>query len=188
MSSGSSVKEETIPAPDRQPQVLVVGLGNPILGDDGIGWRVAEAVEEALLLEEEVKNPAVEVACYSLGGLSLMERLIGYDQAILIDAVQTGFGKAGSLYDLELDDLPDLSTGHLTAAHDTSLQTALKLGREMGASLPSEIRIVGIEAEKVYDFSDTLSPEITASLPEAVNLVLKQLDKLICRSSQSPTE
>jgi len=186
MSSGSSVKEETIPAAGQQPKILIVGLGNPILGDDGIGWHVAEAVKKALLVGG-AENPAVEVACYSLGGLSLMERLIGFDQAILIDAVQTGSGKPGSLYDLTLNDLPDLSTGHLTAAHDTSLQTALKLGREMGASLPSEIIIVGIEAEKVYDFSETLSPEITASLPEAVNLVLKQLNKLLRRSSQSLT-
>jgi hydrogenase maturation protease len=186
MSSGNSVKQETILATHQQAKILVIGLGNPILGDDGIGWRVAEAVEKTFL-EERPANPAIEVAYFSLGGLSLMERLIGYEQAILIDAVQTGSGVTGSLYNIKLDDLPDLSTGHLTAAHDTSLQTALKLGREMGASLPSEIRIVGIEANKVYEFSETLSPEIVASIPEAVILVFKQLDEMVRGLSQSPT-
>jgi hydrogenase maturation protease len=178
MSYGSSAEQTFNYKESEHPQILVVGLGNPILGDDGIGWRVAEAVKTALL-EEDPVNPNIEVACYSLGGLSLMERLIGYDQAIIIDAVQTATGDPGQIYDLSLADLPDLSAGHLTAVHDTSLQTALKLGQEMGAALPSEIRVVGIEADKVYDFSETLSPAIEASIPEALQLVLKQLDAML---------
>jgi hydrogenase maturation protease len=187
MSSGSSVKLEVTAMDNRQPRTLVVGLGNPILGDDGIGWKVAEEVEKTIR-QYGSANPSVEVACYSLGGLSLMERLIGYHRAILIDAVQTATGIPGSVYDLRLDDLPDLSTGHLTAVHDTSLQTALKLGQEMGASLPSKIRVVGIEANRVYDFSETLSPEIAASIPEAVKLVFKQLDEFFLGSILSLTE
>jgi len=178
MSSSSSAEQVFNKKDGENPQILIVGLGNPILGDDGIGWRVAEAVEKALL-EGNKAGPNVHVACFSLGGLSLMERLIGYDQAIIIDAVQTGTGVPGQVYDLRLADLPDLSTGHLTAAHDTSLQTALRLGQEMGAALPSQIVIVGIEAEKVYDFSEVLSPEIEASIPSALQLVLERLDAML---------
>jgi len=156
------------------PDVLVVGLGNPILGDDGVGWKVAEAVKEALS-EMVPARTDIEVACYALGGLSLMEHLIGYKRAVIIDAVQTKTGEAGRLYDLALSDLPDTSAGHLTAVHDTSLQTALNLGREMGASLPSEIYVVGIEADKVYDFSESLSAEVEAAVPAAVELVLRRL-------------
>jgi hydrogenase maturation protease len=104
-----------------------------------------------------------------------MEHLIGYKRAVIIDAVQTKTGEAGRLYDLALSDLPDISAGHLTAVHDTSLQTALNLGREMGASLPSEIYVVGIEADKVYDFSESLSAEVEAAVPAAVELVLRRL-------------
>ncbi len=53
-----------------------------------------------------------------------MERLVGYERAIIIDAMQTHNGQPGQIYNLSLTDLPDLSTGHTTAAHDTSLQTA----------------------------------------------------------------
>lgn len=174
MSCGSFASMKSSPLKSDYPVALVVGLGNPILGDDGIGWQVAEAVQEALS-EKGLANQEVEVACYALGGLSLMEHLIGYDQAIIIDAVQTTEGVPGQIYDLDLDDLPDLSAGHMTAVHDTSLQTALILGQEMGASLPSAIRVVGIEAEKVYDFSEELSPAVEAAIPEAVQLVLNQL-------------
>ena len=157
-----------------KPPILVVGLGNPILGDDGIGWRIAEAVQNELFVKN-LDQPDLDVDCFALGGLSLMERLIGCRKAIIIDAFQTGNGIPGQVYDLVLDDLPDYSAGHLTAAHDTSLPTALEVGRAMGATLPTEIQIVGIEACKVYDFSETLSPAVEASIPEAVKLVLAKI-------------
>lgn len=155
-------------AVSRTPQTLIVGLGNPILGDDGIGWRVAEAVRAL--------ETGVEVDCLALGGLSLMERLVGYERVIIIDSIQTRDGRAGQVYRFTLDDLPDLSAGHTTAAHDTSLQTALKMGRAMGAKLPDEVLIVGIEAERIYDFSEELTPEVAAAIPEATQMVIALLN------------
>jgi len=148
-------------------KTLVVGLGNPILGDDGVGWRVAEAVKTAV--------PHVHVEYLALGGLSLMERLIGYDRVIIIDSIQTENGRVGDVSTFPLQALPDLSAGHTTAVHDTSLQTAIALGRQMGAPLPDDIMIVGIEAARVYDFSDELTPEVEAAVPQAVTAVLKLL-------------
>ncbi len=148
-------------------KTLVVGLGNPILGDDGVGWRVVEGVSRL--------RPYQEVAFLSLGGLSLMERLIGYDRVILVDALQTGNGRIGSVVVCGLNELPNLNSGHTTAAHDTSLQTALDLGQQMGAKLPDEIIIVGIAAEQVYDFSDELTPTIAEAVPKAVTAVLNLL-------------
>ena len=177
MSCGSSASALYYQPVSDSHATLVVGLGNPILGDDGIGWRIADAVRSALA-DNGSGRKNVEIACYALGGLSLMERLIGFDRAIIIDAVQTASGNPGQIYDLRLSELPDYSAGHLTAAHDTSLQTALKLGQEMGAKLPSEIRVVGIEADKVYDFSEKLSPAIEAAIPQATQLVLRELDEV----------
>jgi len=147
---------------------VVIGLGNPILGDDGIGWRVADAVR--------ARAPEVEVDCLALGGLSLMERLVGYQRVIIIDSIQTRDGHIGQVYRLALDDLPDFSSGHSTAAHDTSLQTALKMGRAMGAQLPDQVYVVGIEAERVFDFSEELTPRVAAASPEATQAVLELLD------------
>lgn len=158
----------TFPAP---PKRLVVGLGNPILGDDGIGWRVAAALQQELAESGECFQD-VEIESLALGGLSLMERLVGYERAIIIDAVQTHNGRPGQIYNLALADLPDLSTGHTTAAHDTSLQTALRLGREMGADLPDDVTVVGIEAEQVYEFSEELTPAVAAAIPDAVRAVI----------------
>ncbi len=167
-------------------KTLIIGLGNPILGDDGIGWRVAEEVKRRLA-DSHAERPsaisyaerpsAIEVDCFALGGLSLMERMIGYDRAILIDAVTTG-QPLGTVCRFQLEDLPELPCAHTTAAHDTSLQNALKLGRRMGAKLPSSVAVVGVEAERLYDFSEELSPAVEAAVPEAAQAVLEIVHSL----------
>jgi hydrogenase maturation protease len=152
----------------------VIGLGNPILGDDGVGWLVAERVRQALD-RGDLHGKAIEIDCLAIGGLSLMERMIGYDRVIVVDAITTHQQPNGTLYRTPLEELPDLSSGHTTAAHDTSLQTALKVGRSMGAHLPDQIMIVGVEANKVYDFSEELTPEVNTAVPKAESMVMDLL-------------
>jgi len=147
-------------------KTIIIGLGNPLLGDDSVGWRVAEQVRE--LCE-------VDLDCLSVGGLSLMERLVGYDRAVLIDAITTGKQPTGSVSLYKLEELPDLSAGHTGSAHDTSLQNALKLGQSMGVQLPTEVVVVGIEAQSVYEFSEVLSPPVAAAIPQAVQMVMELL-------------
>ena len=106
-----------------------------------------------------------------------MERLIGYERVIIIDALTTRNQPNGTLYRVPLENLPDLSAGHTTAAHDTSLQTALEVGRSMGADLPDQIMIVGVEAEAVYDFTEDLTPEVEAAIPLAVRNVMDLLSE-----------
>jgi hydrogenase maturation protease len=148
-------------------KILVLGLGNPLLGDDGIGWRVAEQIRPL------VTNPVVEVDCLAGGGLSLMERVIGYDRVVLIDALFTGQSPPGTVSSFELAELPNSTAGHLSSAHETSLTTALQLGLKLGLALPGQIRVVAIEAEHVYDFSEELTSPVAAALPEAVQRVIE---------------
>ena len=150
-------------------KTLILGLGNPVLGDDGVGWRVADEVKQQLL------DPSVEVDSFGLGGLSLMERLIGYDRAVLIDAVVSKGAQPGEVQSFPLQDLADPSAGHTSSSHDTSFQTALELGRRMGAHLPDHIRVVAVQAQNVYDFSEELSPLVEAAVPEAVRRVMEAI-------------
>jgi len=148
-------------------KTIVIGLGNPILGDDGVGWKVAEEISRLVLS----KSDSIVVDCLSVGGLSLMEHLVGYNRAILVDTLQTGLHPPGTVIQMQLEDLPDQLAGHLVSAHDANLKTALQLGREMGVELPELITIVGIEAQRVYDFTEVLSPDVMAAVPHAVQLV-----------------
>lgn len=143
---------------------LVVGLGNPILGDDGVGWRVAHEVQARLA------DPDVEVTCLALGGVALMERLVGYRRAIIIDAMTTD-APLGSVRSVPLEELSNPASGHTASSHDTSLATALNLGQKLGASLPEEVWVVAVEAERLYEFGTGLSPAVAAAVPEAARHV-----------------
>jgi len=153
----------SLPLP-RSPTILVLGLGNPLLGDDGVGWRVAEECAKRL-------GTRAEIDCHAGGGLSLMERLVGYDRAILIDVLTTGAEPIGAVHSFLLEELRNPAAGHLISSHDTSLQNALDAARSLGVEMPREIHVVTVESPRVYDFADELSPSVGAAVPQAAQIV-----------------
>ena len=168
------------PSPRR---VVIVGLGNPVLGDDGVGWRVADEVERRLTAERTdsagsgaAANPrTVDVERLGVGGLRLMEFLADYDEAILVDAAEFPNRPVGEVRSCPLEELGGYGAGHLDSAHDASLTTALALGRKLGASLPSAIHVVTIQAQSTGEFSEELTPAVEAAVPAAVSAVMALL-------------
>ena len=152
-------------------KTLVVGLGNPILGDDGVGWKVAEELTSVI-----GHQPSVEIDTAALGGLSLMERILGYERVVLIDSMETGRFPVGSVKAFPLAELSDPMIGHSASAHDTSLMTALHTAEQIGAKIPKQVDVVAIEAKNVYDFSEELTPVIASAVPVAVHKVLELLE------------
>jgi hydrogenase maturation protease len=184
MSWRVGVRSLTLARPYFLMKTIVIGLGNPILGDDGVGWKVAEEVKKQL---PSPLHPSpsgrgdggegdIDVEFLSLGGISLMEHLIGYERAILIDALASD-QETGSLIVSKLSELPDYSAFHTASTHDTSLQNALKLGKAMGAELPEEVIVVGIATNRVYDFSEELSEPVASAVPAVAKTVLELLGK-----------
>ena len=163
-------------------KTLIIGLGNPILGDDGVGWVVAQEVDKKLATDHRL--PPAIVECLALAGIALMEQMVGYQRIILIDSLNTGQHAQGQVVTFSLDSLEDLVHGHSASAHDLSLKSALKLGRSMGADLPrdEDIQIVAIEAAHVYDFTEELTPAIAGAVPQAVQTVLN----LLAQGEQTP--
>ena len=164
-------------------KTIIIGLGNPILGDDGVGWRVAEDVQKQLPQFPICARENIDVVCLSLGGLGLMEHLIGYDRAILIDAFATD-DQPGSILIMKLSELPNYTAYHTTSAHDMSLQRAIEFGKSMGAKLPEEVEVVGITTVKVYDFSEELSPPIADVVSFAARIVLDLLQQIRAHKEQ----
>ena len=145
---------------------IVLGLGNPLLADDGVGPWVARAVAARL-----GADAAVEVDEAPGGGLRLMERLTGYDAAVLADAICTGAHPPGHVLQLSP---ADLETRHSGSSHDATLQAVLRLAEVVGFAMP-EIRIVAIEATDVLVFRETCSPPVAAAIPRAATAVLDEL-------------
>ncbi len=152
-------------------KTLVLGLGNPILGDDGVGWKVAEIVQTRL----GTLHASVEVDFASLGGLSLMERMLGYEHVILIDCIETGRVPPGTVRTFPLRALENPMAGHTASAHDASLLTALQAAQAAGAQIPVRVDVVAIEAKVTYEFSEQLSPEIAAAVAVAAQSALALL-------------
>ena len=164
-------------------ETIIVGLGNPILGDDGVGWRVAEDIQKQLLHFLPQTAGKIDVTCLSLGGLGLMEKLIGYDRTILIDAFETA-DQPGSILIMKLSDLPSYTAFHTPSTRDVSLQKAFELGRMLGAKLPKEVEVVGITTSKVQDFSEELSPPIADVVSFAARIVLDLLQQIQIHKEQ----
>lgn len=151
-------------------KTLVLGLGNPILTDDGVGIQIVREVAACC------HRGNVAFAETSLGGLRLLDILSGFDRVIMVDAIQTPGGEPGDLYRLTPYDLP--RSRHSGSTHDLSLTEALALGRSLGKPLPADeaIVIVGVEVQDALSFGERCTPMVSAAIPSAVDLVLTELE------------
>ena len=146
---------------------LVLGIGNPILSDDGVGIRVAREVGKNL------DDPQIAVSETSAAGLSLLDSMLGYDKVIIIDAIQTKEGKPGQIYRMKPEDFS--SAKRLSSPHQINLVTALELGKMLNLAMPREITVFAIEAQDIATFSEKCTPEVEKAIPEVVKMVLENL-------------
>ena len=149
-------------------KTLILGLGNSIRCDDGVGNQVAQ------ILESEINNPEVTVTETNAIGLGLLDFILGYERVILIDAIQSSEGKAGKVHRLSLPDLAD--TPYQFASHGIDLATTIELGTRLGLAIPMEVVIFAIEVSNVNTFSEECTPPVKRAIPEVVKLVLRELE------------
>ncbi|MEO5333460.1 MAG: hydrogenase maturation protease [Magnetococcus sp. YQC-5] len=149
-------------------KTIIIGLGNPVLSDDGVGVQIVRLVQQEMASEQGY--------CFAegaLGGLNLMERLVGFEHAVIVDAFITGQRQPGSVIACELEELPD--TLHTWSSHDTTLTVAMELGRIIGLVLPTSIRIWGIEVRNVDTFGERFSQDVETAIPGVVREVVAYL-------------
>jgi len=142
---------------------LVLSIGNPILGDDGVGFHVVEA------LQADPPPGDITFECVDASGFALLDYVVDYDRVVIVDAIMTMGGVIGSVYRLGLDNFRP--SKHTFSPHDTDLPTALQIGATMKLKLPKKIEIVAVEIPAVYEFSQSLSAEVQGAVPEAAKLV-----------------
>ena len=147
-------------------RTLVLGMGNPILGDDVVGILVAREVEE------RVGGGEVAVVEAGVGGLGLLDIIVGYDKVIIVDSINTG-GRVGEVYRLSPEDFK--AANHISSPHDVDFLTAIGLGTRLGLEMPREIVIIAIEIPQVSDFSEGYTPSVEGAIPVAVEMVIGEL-------------
>ena len=144
---------------------MILGLGNQLLCDDGVGIYIVREIKK------QIKKANIVVEEASIGGLELLDRLQGYDKAILIDAVVTEKNPVGKLIKMKPEDLP---SGSATTRHHVGLSEALDLGKKLGMHLPKEIVIYGVEASDTRTFNETCTPQLAERIPEIALEIIKR--------------
>lgn len=143
---------------DARPRILVLGLGNDILGDDAVGLLAARRLRTLL-------PDSVDVVESPGGGLDLLDLLEGYDRAVLIDAIMTGKNPPGTI--LEFSDA-DFKKDDAPSPHYAGLPTVIQLAESLGIHFPSQFRVVAVEVENPYEVLEGLSRSAKAALPAVI--------------------
>jgi hydrogenase maturation protease len=154
----SSPEENTL------PRIVVIGVGNLLMKDEGIGIHALEALQE-IDLPPDVKlidgGTSPDLIAYTQAG----------DKLIIIDAAKAG-DEPGAIYRFRPEDLA-VEKGTLTSSHELGVVQNLSLMSLLGTK-PSEIIIIGIEPA-VIDAGLELSPLLQRKLPDIVKVVLKEI-------------
>lgn len=161
-----SAAAEASASPQERPGTLVLGLGNILLSDEGVGVRAVEALVEQVQLP-----PDVEVLDGGTSGMDLLDQIAGRARLIVVDAVRSGRPPASVVY-LSSDEVPAFFTSKLSP-HQLGLSDVLAVLRLMDAA-PGRITVIGVEPV-CLDLSLSLSPPVAAALPEVVRLIQTEL-------------
>jgi hydrogenase maturation protease len=145
-------------------RVAVIGMGNMLLKDEGIGAHIAHALQE---LDLPQGTQIID------GGTSpdVLDYLEPAAKLIVIDAAEGG-GTPGAIYRFRPEDLTT-ETGKLISLHELSLISSLKMTKLLKKE-PQEVIIIGVQPKEI-DWGTELSAELQAKIPEIVEVVLKEI-------------
>jgi hydrogenase maturation protease len=128
-------------------KILTLGLGNELLADDGVGILAVRKLSESYSGQADF----IET---NLSGLALMDFFLGYDRAIVIDAIKTNKHAPGSLLELAPEDLGGVSA---PSPHYSGFPEMTALARELDLDFPKEIKILALEVDDPYTVGGALS-------------------------------
>jgi hydrogenase maturation protease len=154
-----------------KPSTLILGIGNEILMDDGIGPRIVYDLGRL----PEIPDAAFEIIC--TGGLEIMEYIKGYKRVIFIDAIRTTGGKPGDVFYFKPSDFAE--TMHLSSLHDINFLTALELGKCIDPGFTSDLHIIAVEIVEDRQFGNEFTTELRKKYPEIRKQVLSIIKSIM---------
>jgi len=144
---------------------VVIGIGNPYLQDDRAGVVVVEQLEQDQL--------ACQTEVVYTVGFEVMDKIKGFERAIIVDACMLG-NEPGSILEVTVDDI--FSTHALINSHAITLGTTLKTGHIcFPEEMPNDIRIFLIEVKEIKEFTQQMSPEVERAVAEVVERIRVQV-------------
>lgn len=150
---------------------LIIGLGNDILTDDGIGIKLCHEMQIYFSADE------IDFETASLGGLEILEFIKDFETVIFIDAIKTRDGIPGTVYYFQPSDFKE--TSNLSNLHDVSFLTALEIGKKLNMKIPESMHIIAVEIVEDLTFSVDFTPEIQGKYPEIIAQVKTHVEKIL---------
>ena len=146
------------------------------MGDDSVGIHIVRRLKEELGSQMDLEFKEL-----SVGGLRLIEELLGYDRVIIIDSIESTDMETGQIREFSSDEFKE--TEQTIAPHMTNFGTALELYKKLEPSkIPSEIRIFTISIEPKLTFSEELSEPVRAAATELVKKITWEVRRTPCQS------
>lgn len=150
--------------------IVILGIGNLLMGDDGLGVRVIEALQS-----RDDLPPGVDLVDGGTGGPTLMVHFEGARALIVIDAVNLN-AAPGTVRAFGLEDIEGDAAPMRFSLHELGVMPMLDLARRLDG-LPPTVRIIGVQPER-FDIGDALTPAVAAAVPRVVELVMEEVRKL----------
>jgi hydrogenase maturation protease len=145
-------------------KVLILGVGNLLKGDDGVGLHIAD------LLRNEGLGDTVDIKD-GVSGLDILGEIAGYDKVIIIDAIKTN-GQPGTIYTFSLNELRKQDAEHSFSSHNLNLPSLIQLGEKIyPGKIPDDIIIIAIEAQDISTLSETCTREIEKAIPQVIEMI-----------------
>jgi len=161
---------------DAKKDILILGVGNDILTDDGIGPKITMRLKNESNISGNIHYDTA-----FMGGLDLLEFIRDYKTVIIIDAIKTKDGKPGDVFYCTPDDFKYAL--HLDNLHDVSFLTAIKLGKKSGYNITDNIHIIAVEVVEDRVFSNDFSPEIQKKYEDITATVKRYINEILSESS-----
>jgi hydrogenase maturation protease len=146
-------------------RTLVLGLGNELISDDGLGLLAVRRLKEQ-------NGTSAEIIECGLCGMALLDILVGFDRAIIVDAVKTGRQAPGAIYELNPEDLGPVFA---PSPHYSGLPELLDTAAQLGLDFPSEIKIFAMEVADPYTIGGGLTKQVEEALDSLVEKIRTQL-------------
>ena len=147
---------------------LILGVGNLLLRDEGVGVHVISTLRDRELPDD------IELLDGGTASFDLLDTLAGRRQVIIIDAVRTG-SEPGTIFRFTPEDI-SVSREQITSLHQVGLLETLDVAKRLLDSPPEEVVVLGIEPKEI-GWGLELSAEVKAAVPKVIELIMAELDR-----------
>ncbi len=155
--------------------ILVIGMGNLIMGDDAVGPLAVRELSRRLAQYSRSIHYIENYTC----GLDLLGEIGGYDTLVFVDSLESGSKSSGECIELSLNEIKNIEYGSLSSSHGITLPLLWDLGARLNLDLPEECIIFGIVIDRPYEFSEELSGPLKNSFYHAITTIETKLTELV---------